>query len=503
MDRSNHASRNSAALLVFALFASLIGAVRVWQSPASGEAQVEEPTGAPVVTHARRDTIEFAATSAAEVPQISVVAVSPAKPPEASEPWWPDSLQSNAPSAPQPSPGERMLVTALATPLFDDFSPLDELHGAAGLAENIDLLRMARDEQERAYETVAPTASMTPVPPLAKSDIGPLLSNFERVAVDAVQPGAAAPHRPLDPAALRILMNQQTDVVQLNPPSRQSRPLPPPRKLQQSQVPAPVVSATAALTWPEPASLIEQIQAIQAPHASNWRQQTVYGLRSIPNAGANRPQLQQTLTQLEQLSRLAEPLARKCSDPDQARVIRSTGYGLVRRLQMWMATLRATSAETNAQVSRVTSRDLGTLMQDAIAQANTALGQSSHRDAWFEFLMINELNAVSRQAALTDGDARMAIAGTVLDRMLNTDLSPEQKHFLAQPSLTRFRQALHAWCTTAVDGRALLIDMESLEQTSSVDDAQAVANHWAQLKHSAVPTHRELARVIDHHYRNA
>lgn len=480
MDRSNQASRSPVALLVFVLFASLIGAVRVWQSPARSEAKDRMAPEALVVDLATSAVNCEVTNEAIQVePQDILFDDQPLVRHEALADV--DNLAALS-SVPEPLDDDAETNSVPATP--SEGLPVAERSAASPLSA------------APLPASATPVATMTPSPRGPDAEFDELLPTHERTAA----------RRSINPALIRLLMNDRTDLVvpvEL-PPALPKRPVALPPGLQDVRVPAPVMASPRLRTWPKPEALSREFQAIEAAHAAEWKEKTLGWLEALQTIPVeDRARLQHALQQLGRLSQMTEPLARSCRVRADEVALRTAGYGLTRRLQLWKATLQATSEATQVRTRSWTERDPQQVMQAALKQALEPLNQSSYKDAWYEFLMIPELSAVAGSQAVFDQPARLAIACPILERMLDDQLSETQRQFLSQPGLRALRSALHMWSTEAVDGPALLHAVERFETDGSTMNAQAVADHWRRLRYSAVPEHRQLAAVIDQHYRNA
>ena len=474
MDRSTESGRSPAALLVFVLFASLIGAVRVWQSPAPSEAK-------------------DLASSRNEIADLAVAEVNTAHdlsygdPGAACDIRFADRTPHIDEATVEPSAIDGRASKGLPDAFLMHNTPAVQVKAEATLSRGL-----------------TPVATTTPSPLPPNHDLHARVPAIDSVAVPAVA------SRAFQPELIKLLMNERIDSMEpISPPAKTNLPVrrsnqATPQRVKGVRVPAPVVSSSVATEWPVPVVLEAELESIEAAHAAEWKRQAISWLQAFKTtSGTDRKELQTAVRQLDWLSRQAEFLARKCRVPANAVALRTTGYSLSRRVQIWNALLLATSDNADLRVRKITGQDQRRVMQKGLAAALETMKKSKHFDAWSEFLSIRDLNAVTSSQVVFDPDARLAIAGHVLERMLDDELSEPQQQFLKQPGLQTLYGALTVWSTRPIEGPALLHAIEELERDPSASASQALAEHWSRLKFSTIPEHRHLAEVIDKHYRNA
>ncbi|MEZ6138754.1 MAG: hypothetical protein R3C53_28035 [Pirellulaceae bacterium] len=208
------------------------------------------------------------------------------------------------------------------------------------------------------------------------------------------------------------------------------------------------------------------------------------------------------LQSLAQLAAQAPAIGDTLVDHELASWINRTGYALERRVAVWNAVHGCLDGTTIGLLGP-SSPELARkdLMQslDAIEQR---LGHTGDAENWKNYLLLDELAAWSG-ASHNEWQTGKTLALQVLSRIHYTRLSESQKRFLAQPEFEELAARLAVWGREPIDYRQLLTHLEQFEFEPTSRSNAILAGSIQSLRHSDRPGQRELAGVLNNHYRNA
>jgi hypothetical protein len=214
---------------------------------------------------------------------------------------------------------------------------------------------------------------------------------------------------------------------------------------------------------------------------------------------------EQAVVALHGLARLAgqvEAVAGRIDDFEEEVRLRSAGYALERRIEVWSALQRASAVDVGRRAALV--QDVDPRVMSAISAAlRDVFAPDAHGDAWAEFLLLGEIDGMCQSASFADDAARAELAARVLSRIAETELTEDQQEFLSQSPLVEFQSELRRWTTLPVDGARLLAQLEAYEEHATLKSGDELAVQWNRLRWSVIPEQVALATALNTHYRNA
>ncbi len=124
-------------------------------------------------------------------------------------------------------------------------------------------------------------------------------------------------------------------------------------------------------------------------------------------------------------------------------------------------------------------------------------------DNWQRFLSLPHIKDVASSSSFSDVDCRATLAVRVLNRLTETEFTPEQQGIIQSTAIKSLQDELRTWVTASVDLRELMAHIEEFEIEPTDWRSQPVSSTWNRLRWSLFPTQQQLSQVIDTHYRNA
>ncbi len=265
--------------------------------------------------------------------------------------------------------------------------------------------------------------------------------------------------------------------------------------------PVPVLQETSPPAEPpplrhRPLALITRLENFSpgSPGAL-WAQEVLTALRQLTDEGIpDRPSAEDTLAELERL--YAASLEQAGSDA-YVNHWKQTTQSLGRRLVLWRVLL-------NPQQPRVIESSPATIALRPILEAVLArLTEADSGEDWRSHLMLDRALELTSEGIDSPVLARAKLAQEILARMTNQRLSDAQVEFLSSAELVQLREALRPWAAGKVNLETLAALVERYEAGRQNRYAEAVAQLQQRLKWSDDPATRELATLLDQHYRGA
>lgn len=252
--------------------------------------------------------------------------------------------------------------------------------------------------------------------------------------------------------------------------------------------------------WPKPQALFDRLEVLGADgEIGRWAREVSEQLDKLgPAVAANSDEAPMIIERLNELARDANRVAadlERQADPLLGK-LRRTQHALGRRLDVWRRVLVA-GGPGHQVPSQLNSRRLAS----CLIQINAMLGQSDAGRPWREYLKLTALQQLANQSA--DNDDARRVGQSVLKRLSQSDLTAQQREFLATKPMAELAATLEDWLHGVEDLAAVLRHVEGVEQSGRTSDGRLLANDWQRLALSPVPAHRELAERLDLHYRNA
>lgn len=255
--------------------------------------------------------------------------------------------------------------------------------------------------------------------------------------------------------------------------------------------------------WPEPVALWDQLNDVAWEcETGPWARQVlrhVHGLGSVASRGSDR-EVCSILATLDERARAAESLAAQLDDYALAAKLRQAEHALARRLALWSQVQEAGGPSTTAHdPTQVDPRPLSL----CLAQIEHLGGEPGRLRDWQEYLELDALKRLVVKPSADDLPVRRALARRTLERMARPRLSVEQREFLASKPLVELESELRRHAAGPMDLGDVLRHVEDYERTGAPEHARQVAEDRLLLEISEQVSHRELARRLGTHYRDA
>ncbi len=330
----------------------------------------------------------------------------------------------------------------------------------------------------------------------------------------AAQPGIAGP---IIRSPQRVMVESESDRLAMIPPStlplaeRAASPAPEPAAApaesqpvvatdQTAEPPTPAVAGEPALEH-RPEALIAQLEALKTGAGAGWAERVLAPINELTSesAGADgdwRP----TISQLRLLAEEGFNDALKEQDAATQSAWLRASRALDRRLPVWGLLL---DHDFEAQATQWTPATDSSGLMKAINDILALTAGAAEGASWRQYLRLNDLAGLTSVAANDYAEQRRAAARDVLLRISNPWLTPAQRDFVAQPPVAALAEALRAWASGEVSLDTLAAFIERYESTSSMRDADAIAELRLRMKWSSEPRLQALAEDINRNYRNA
>ncbi len=208
------------------------------------------------------------------------------------------------------------------------------------------------------------------------------------------------------------------------------------------------------------------------------------------------------LLELSNLVAHASQLASATSDHNISVNLLRAGYSLQRRVLLWQAIQACLDGTSIGLIRPQTHVLVIRELRETISAIENRLGETGDAADWQDYLMLNELRewADSNQD-IWDSPSRLPVQ--VASRLRSRHLTSAQQRFLAEPEFQQLAGLLSSWGQEAIDYRQLLVHLERFELQPTSRANQNVASAVQLLRYSDQANQRQLAQVINDHYRNA
>jgi hypothetical protein len=470
------------------LFVLTIAAPWSWQhqSAPTREPEQAEPSRLPSLAAPQRPT----------APTPSLALSAPALPPLA------------APTAPEPSLAGPMVIA-------DDYVAIDEPLSLPADSDDAGIdasdAAVVTSPQDATSDELALRPARrsvlvpnTPAPPLAR--VGISVESLVKVrdvltsALLQLQQVELAT-QPQHPPVPRVLVESENDrLAMVLPHPMQTAP-----ELAPAQTPTPNRPATSgnqALLRIRPTALIEQLQALTPDSpASFWAVEVIDGVEALSAAQTGEVDLQATVAELKLLAERGFSEALTVPDAAAQSAWIRASRSLDRRLPVW-SLLADSQFQAGANYHETWASD-GAGLRHALHEVALLTAGAAQGAAWRKYLRLDDLADLTSVGASDLVEARRAASREVLIRLTDPWLTAEQRQFLSQPPIIALAQQLRAWAGGEVSIDTLAALIERYEATSSLRDADAIAELRLRMKWSADARLRALAEDLNRHYRNA
>lgn len=209
------------------------------------------------------------------------------------------------------------------------------------------------------------------------------------------------------------------------------------------------------------------------------------------------------LAELEQLGEQGRQLGEQLHDHLWAASIIRTSYSLQRRIAVWTAmqacldgmTIGLATPNHGDQVSKAE-------IAAAIAEVEKFIEAAQDKAGWNRYLLLDDLKSWTTSSS-EQWRVGNQLSRSFLSRIYWARLDGSQKEMLQHPSINRLADGLSSWGRDPIDYRHLLMSIEKIEQDMSSRMVHTVADTIQILRNAETPNQKQLAEVLNTHYRNA
>jgi hypothetical protein len=254
--------------------------------------------------------------------------------------------------------------------------------------------------------------------------------------------------------------------------------------------------------WPKPQSLLDRVDELAWDCETGlWAREVNAQIRKLGLAVAARSdEALPIIGRLNELTREADGLAQSLERNGNplASTLRRTQHALGRRLDIWRRVMLSGGPGCGSRPKLDQQR-----LSTAVNQIDAILGNAEAGMPWREYLQLAALEQLAQQSAAEEQDDARQVARTVLKRLTRTQVSAEQRRFLAKPPMISLTATLREWLEGTVDLVGVLRHVEWVERDGLSSDGRLLAEDCKSLAGSPVPEHRGLGNRLMLHYRNA
>ncbi|MEM8944802.1 MAG: hypothetical protein AAGD11_06425 [Planctomycetota bacterium] len=285
--------------------------------------------------------------------------------------------------------------------------------------------------------------------------------------------------------------------AELAPPTILQAPALSPPAEPVTVVTPPVVTPPALRHRPQ--ALIAQLQEF-APGSAGamWSQQVLGAVRQLSEAStAPERDASLVLKRLEQLELLGLEESTVAATSEANSQWRRAALALGRRLVLWRLLLDPNQPKL-VQPSPAT-----VALLPLLDEVSTRLADTENGDDWREYLLLDQIPALTSEGLEAPTLARAKLAQAILARMTDEKVSAAQADFLSGREFVQLRAALRPWAAGKVNLETLAALVERYESGREVRYAEVIAQLQQRLRWSDDLKLQMLSRHLDQHYRGA
>ncbi len=265
-------------------------------------------------------------------------------------------------------------------------------------------------------------------------------------------------------------------------------------------VESPPEPLPVASEWPEPKRLLGELsRLIESEESRAWSEEVIgqldilHQVPSFASEKANAP-----LLALAHLAEDAQVRGTKMDSSDNRSRLLRTAYALSRRVAVWQQIHQIESQPVEA----VSPADTGLGVVAATRGVRAYLQTSDKPGPWENYFRLENIEQVFADPA-SAREVRRQVAQKTLAKTKSSDLTAAQYTAMQSEPFVALVEQLRPWAVGTVDYSKLLEAIENFEISPSVADGKVVASAWNDLRWSEHSDSKELARVLNEHYRNA
>ena len=257
---------------------------------------------------------------------------------------------------------------------------------------------------------------------------------------------------------------------------------------------------TVASEWPEPPRLLRKLsRLIESEESRAWSEEVIgqldilHQVPSFASEKANAP-----LLALAHLAEDAQVRGTKMdSSGNRSRLLR-TAYALSRRVAVWQQIYQIESQSIEA----VSPEGTAPSVVAASRAVRAYLARTGRSGPWGKYFRLDKIEQVFADPTSSREERRL-LAQETLAKTKSSDLTAAQYTAMQAEPFVALVAQLRLWAVGTVDYSKLLEAIENFEVSPSAADGKVVASAWNDLRWSEHSGTKELARVLNEHYRNA
>ena len=256
------------------------------------------------------------------------------------------------------------------------------------------------------------------------------------------------------------------------------------------------------LQWPQPDALLAQLGELSSSEASGrWAKDVVRLLQKLGPEMSRQPEVAAaTLRQLEELAAKAMLLETALKDQAVIQGLSRAEHALSRRIDIWQHVQQIEAAGLPESPLPVIDAQA---LPACLAAIDAMLAGKPERNAWQQFLAVDQLRAWIARRSLPQVRLPQELAMKVLMRLDHPEMSAEQREFVAGGPIGALRQELRRHAALTIRPGQLLRHLERYEQSGLPSDARLLAEDCQYLALSSDEAYRRLGNAVECHYRNA
>ena len=267
--------------------------------------------------------------------------------------------------------------------------------------------------------------------------------------------------------------------------------------------PTTVVDSLDSFNCPVPRTLLDQLARVaQYPECTTWAASVTELCEELCRTSPGDVlRSAEIVRQMQALVPAAVDLAANVKNANAAENLRRARYDLERRLMVWNVMFNDNPNSVYGNVPG--SDELRRRLTEKLTAADTHLQSIAHADGWRKYLLLDDVARLTSADDHPDQIEARQIARTVITRLSPRDASDAQRQVLGDATLSTLAEQLRPWAAESVDLHALLASIERYEISGLPSDGRQLVAMLEPLKWSASDSQRQLADILDMHYRNA
>ena len=361
-----------------------------------------------------------------------------------------------------------------------------------------------RSPSPSALAMIEPTSSVRITAPLAREFTNP----FESTSASSLLAAKAASNSSATVSSATVsatISSSQQDSASI---ASRSDPL-----FQRRQLPAATVSNR---NWPLASSLLTQSNNLTETSKTKsfdgldgWSSEVSQLFESLSQVPIQSDRSSELLQKARELAAqgFAWAEANLENATSQAFCVSQVAHGIQRRAIVWDRVYQCIGLDTTVSDSqkfvslRRSELDYSKLAED-LEMVRSALEATADSANWSEFLMLDQIEKLA-SGSLANQEQQIQVAQEFLGRLTFSRVSDEQKKVLASREIQTLAEDVRPLTVIPVDYRKLLLDIESIEESSVHRNCEDVAQAIQSLRFADSQTQYAIANALNQQYRNS